>query len=233
MINGKRVLALIPARGGSKGIKDKNIYPLNGKPLINYTIETALMSSYVDSIVVTTDSQKIADVAKECGARVPFLRPDYLANDKSKTIDAVLHALDWLSGNDEKYDILVLLQPTQPLRSTEDIDKAVEVFVDNGSRGVASISRVKDHPILMRQISSDGEMKKLFDVSSTVRRQDMQEWYKINGCIYVNSVLSIDTNTSFNDNPISYKMPVERSVDIDEISDIYLAEYYLKSRIHH
>ncbi|MBR6147788.1 MAG: acylneuraminate cytidylyltransferase family protein [Lachnospiraceae bacterium] len=232
MINGKRVLALIPARGGSKGIKDKNIYPLNGKPLINYTIETALMSSYVDSVVVTTDSQKIADVAKECGARVPFLRPDYLANDKSKTIDAVLHALDWLSDNDEKYDILVLLQPTQPLRLTEDIDDAVDVFVDNGNRGVASISLVNDHPILMRQISSNGEMTKLFAVSSTVRRQDMQEWYKINGCIYVNSVLSIDANTSFNDNPIPYKMPVERSVDIDEISDIYLAEYYLKSRVH-
>jgi len=228
MINGNNILALIPARGGSKGIKDKNIYPLCGKPLIDYSIEVALESNYIDTVMVTTDSQKIADIATECGARVPFLRPDYLANDTAKTIDVVMHSLKWLDTNDEKYDILVLLQPTQPLRTVEDVDSAIELFCKNGCKGLASISHVAEHPILMRKIKENGEMSKLLDISSTVRRQDMDTWYKINGCIYINSISRIDEHTSFNDNPIPYIMPVEHSVDIDEISDIWMAEHYIR-----
>ena len=118
MYGSKKVLALIPARGGSKGIKKKNIVLLDGKPLIAYSIEASLRSKYIDSTVITTDSREIAEIAEKFGGRVPFLRPAELAQDKSKTIDAVLHAIRQLTIKRENYDILVLLQPTQPLRRT-------------------------------------------------------------------------------------------------------------------
>ena len=128
MYKNKRILALIPARGGSKGIKDKNIIELCGKPLIAYSIDAAKNSKYIDDILVSTDSEKIAEVAKKYGARVPFLRPYELATDTSTTLDVVLHAIDYVNKEEKKYDTLILLQPTAPLRKTEDIDSAIEKF---------------------------------------------------------------------------------------------------------
>ena len=152
MIEGKRVLALIPARGGSKGIKDKNITPLCGKPLIAYSVLAAKNSRYIDDVVVTTDSERIAETAKAYGAEVPFLRPAELASDTAKTIDAVLHAVKWLEDHQKSYDLLVLLQPTQPLRRTEDIDGAIELCIQRDMQDVVSVKEVSEHPILMRTI---------------------------------------------------------------------------------
>ena len=171
MIEGKRVLAWIPARGGSKGIKDKNIRPLCEKPLIAHTIQAALDSTYVDRVIVSTDSQVIADVAQEYGVEIPGLRPAKLAEDTSKTIDALMYSVNQLKSAGEYYDIVCLLQPTSPLRTAKDIDGAIEVLRDNNfSKDVASVSPVKKHPILMRKIMSDGSMERLLDVQSTVRR---------------------------------------------------------------
>lgn len=225
----QKILALIPARGGSKGIKGKNIIPLAGKPLIAYSIEAAKKSKYIDSIVVTTDSEKIAEVAKEYGARVPFLRPAELAADTSKTIDAVLHAIKTLKSLSEEYDVLVLLQPTQPLRTADDIDKAIELYYGNGENGLVSISRVDDSPLLIRSINDDGKLKNLLSQNSTCRRQDMPDYYKVNGCIYINKIDELNENTSFNDNKVPFIMTKGHSVDIDELSDLWMAEYYLKN----
>jgi CMP-N-acetylneuraminic acid synthetase len=186
MFHGKKILALIPARGGSKGIKDKNITDLGGKPLIAYSVECGLHSKYVDSVVVTTDSAKIAEVAKQCGARVPFLRPAELASDTAKTLDAVLHAVKTLEGMGESYDLLLLLQPTQPLRTSEDVDGAIEAYFALGGEDLVSVCEVSDHPILIRTIEQ-GRLQNLLSCSSTCRRQDMPAYYRINGCIYINA----------------------------------------------
>ena len=187
MYKNKRVLAFIPARGGSKGIPHKNIIDLNGYPLISYSITEALKSKYIDKVLVSTDDEKIASVAKEYGADVPFLRPERLASDKAKTIDAVLHAIDFMNQNGDKYDTFVLLQPTQPLRTMEDIDGAIEKYMDNNCTPLVSVSLVDDHPLLIRTIK-EGRLESLLNQSSTCRRQDMPQYYKVNGCIYINEI---------------------------------------------
>lgn len=227
MISGKKVLALIPARGGSKGIKGKNIIDLCGKPLIAYSIAAAKESVCVDRIVVTTDSQEIQKVSAAYGAYVPFLRPPELASDTAKTIDAVLHAVNWLEEQGETYDILLLLQPTQPLRRAQDIDAALNVFVENGERGVVSVRPVEEHPILMRTMDG-AEMKHVLPLGSTVRRQDMPEYVIVDGSIYINRIADLSEKTSFNDNPVPYRMEKQYSVDIDEQPDLELAKWYLQ-----
>ncbi len=227
MINNKKVLALIPARGGSKGIKDKNIYPLYGKPLIAYSIDCAKRSKYIDEIVVSTDSIIIAEVAKNYGAYIPFLRPVELASDTAKSIDAIVHAIKWLEDHNEKFDIFVLLQPTSPLRTVEDLDGALEKFINSGEKSLVAVSLVSDNPILIRTINADGTMEKLLDLQSTVRRQDMKNYYRVNGSIYINKVSEINADTSLNDNEIPFVVKPENSVDIDEKKDLVLAEWYL------
>lgn len=228
MYSNRKILALIPARGGSKGIKNKNIIDLCGKPLIAYSIEAARGSNYIDDVIVTTDSSTIAEISVEYGAEVPFLRPKELASDKSKTVDAVVHAINELKKEGREYDCLVLLQATQPLRTCFDIDSAIEEYYERGENALVSVSAVDDNPILIRTISDKDMLVPLLSLSSTCRRQDMPQYYKVNGCIYINKVSEIDYNTSFNDNKIPYVMPVERSVDIDELKDLEVAKYYLK-----
>jgi CMP-N-acetylneuraminic acid synthetase len=229
MYQNKKILALIPARGGSKGIKDKNIIDLCGKPLIAYTIEAALGSNYIDGVVVSTDSQKIADVAVSCGASVPFLRPAELAADTSKTIDGVIHALNTLKEQGRTYDVLILLQPTQPLRDTSDIDNAITEFFAKNYSSLVSVSPVCDAPVLIRSLGDNNRCQHLLDCTSTVRRQDMKKYYVVNGCIYINYVSDINAATSFNDNEYAFVMESSHSVDIDEYADLNMAEYYLKN----
>ena len=226
MYKGKKIIAFIPARGGSKGVKKKNIRLLAGKPLIVYTIEAAFESKYIDRVVVSTDSEEIAEVAHSRGAEIPYMRPQELAGDTATTLDAILHGIKHIDGMEE-FDSLVLLQPTQPLREAADIDGAIECFYCGGGKSLVSISEVEEHPILMRTVDDEGRLRRLMDVSSTVRRQDMPVIYKVNGAIYINRIAEIDENTSFNDNEIGYRMEKSHSVDIDELSDFALAEYYL------
>lgn len=228
MFKNSKILALIPARGGSKGIKGKNIIPLGGKPLISYSIQSALESKYVDDVVVSTDSKEIAEIAQKYGAQIPFMRPSELAGDSIKTIDVVIHAIQQMKSKGCCYDTLLLLQPTQPLRTAGDIDGAIRLFYEKGCCGLASVSPVDDHPILIRSLSDNGILTPLLDRNSTCRRQDMPVFYKINGCVYLNSIDEINVNTSFNDNPIGYVMKRTHSVDIDERKDLCVAEYYIK-----
>lgn len=227
MYNSKRILALVPARGGSKGIKRKNITTLGGRPLIEYTIEAALSSKYIDAVIVSTDNQEIASVARGMGAQVPFVRPANLATDEARTIDVVLHAVEYLESKKDEYETLVLLQPTQPLRTAFDIDEALEFHFVHGERSLVSVSPVDDHPLLIRTIDAASNAVRLIDASSTCRRQDMPEFYKVNGCLYINKICSLSGETSFNDNELAFVMEPSHSVDIDEMKDVFLAEYYL------
>lgn len=228
MYDNRKILAIIPARGGSKGIPHKNIIDLHGKPLIVYSIEAALASKYIDYVLVSTDDMEIAEISKKYGAKVPFLRPAELASDTAKTIDAIMHAINTMKENGAYFDDLVLLQPTEPLRTAEDIDDALKTYYCHDCTSLASVSEVDDHPILIRTIEDDVS-KPLLNMCSTCRRQDMPKYYRVNGCIYINSIDEINEQTSFNDNTIAYIMDKSHSVDIDELSDLSLAEYYLVS----
>lgn len=227
MYKGKKILALIPARGGSKGIKNKNIIDLCGHPLIYYSINAALKSLYIDDVVVSTDSEAIAAVSRKCGAEVPFMRPDSLAQDKSTSTSVVTHAIKTLKEMGREFDCLVFLQPTQPLRDTKDIDGAIETFYENNRQSLVSVCEVDNHPLLIRSIEN-GELFRLLNVNSSVRRQDMPKYYCINGCIYINAVEEINEDLSQNDNIIPFIMDVSHSVDIDEPSDLCKAEFYLR-----
>ncbi|MBP3197174.1 MAG: acylneuraminate cytidylyltransferase family protein [Butyrivibrio sp.] len=230
MFENKKIIAIIPARGGSKGIPNKNIYPLCDKPLIAYTIEAAKKSKYIDNVVVSTDSEKISEVSKQYGAQVPFLRPENLATDTAKTIDVLIDALDRLQKCDEKYHTLVLLQPTSPLRSTEDIDSAIELFFANGCESLVSVTEVNINPVLIRKIV-DGKACPILNQSSTVRRQDFEKYYRVNGAIYINKIDELTCLTSLNDNSLAYIMPTSRSLDIDTQDDIKEAEKIISIKL--
>ncbi len=229
MYNDKRILAVIPARGGSKGILHKNIIELCGKPLISYTIEAGKNSKYIDYVMVSTDDDKIAEVSRLYGADIPFMRPVELASDTSKTVDVIIHAIEQLKKKKEIFDVLVLLQPTEPLRTTVDIDCAIEKYFECKCKPLVSVSEVDDNPILIRTVENNN-LKPLLTVSSTCRRQDMPKFFRVNGCIYINAVSEIDEGTSFNDNPVPFVMKKSHSVDIDELSDLALAEFYIKNK---
>ena len=230
MINNMRILAIVPARGGSKGIKDKNIKEIEGRPLIEYTIEAAKRCEYIDEIVVSTDSEKIAKVAKKAGAKVPFLRPDELASDTARTIDVVLFTIEQLKLIGQEYDIVVLLQPTSPLRDEDDICGAIEKYVSCNMKSLVSVSEVSESPILMRQIVDETHMEKLLNINSTIRRQDMAKYYMVNGSIYINKIEELNSDTSLNDNVIPYVMDRSHSVDIDDYVDIEVMKYYVNNR---
>lgn len=228
MLSNNKFLGIIPARGGSKGIKNKNIVDVNGKPLIAYSILEAENSNYLDRVIVSTDSLEIASISKSLGADVPFLRPSTLANDKAKTIDVILHALKELKKQGETYDYVVILQPTQPLRKGWHIDEAIKRIIEGGIDSLVSVSEVSDHPLMIRTINKVGYLQNLLNEESTVRRQDLNRYYRVNGAIYINNVLKLDENTSLNDNRFPYVMHKDFDLDIDEPRDLEYFKFILR-----
>lgn len=224
MYKNKKILAIIPARGGSKGIPNKNIIKILNKPLIAYTIEAALKSKYIDDVIVSTDSEEISKISKKWGANVPFLRPLSLATDEAKTIETIIHTLESLKN---KYDYVILLQPTQPTRKTKQIDEAIERIIDYSYISLVSVSKVKEHPVLMRTIDSEGKLRAIINKSGVIRRQDFQDVYKVDGAIYINDVKKLNIQTNLNDNEYAYVMD-EKVIDIDEQEDIEEFEKYLR-----
>ena len=227
MYQNHRIIAYIPARGGSKGIPGKNIIPLAGKPLIAYSIEVAKACPYIDYIHVSTDSETIASVAKEYGASVPFLRPAQYATDQSRTIDAMLYDLHTLASQGNSFDSIMLLQPTQPIRTPELLTNAIETFYKNNTTPLVSVCEVEEHPILMRTIQN-GRLQSILNTGSTVRRQDFPTVYKVNGSIYLNRIDEhLNTDTSLNDNELPFIMDRSYSIDIDTLEDLHRAEEFL------
>ena len=177
MINNKRVLALITAREGSKGLPGKNIMMVNGKPLIVWSITIAKKSKYIDRLIISTDSKKIANIAKEWGCDVPFIRPDELATDKATSMDVIIHAINFLNDTDDKYDYLILLEPTSPLRDVEDIDIALEKLYNNKtSVSIVSVGKHEStHPRFTSKIDKNVFLTPLFPEIIDSRRQYLDE----------------------------------------------------------
>lgn len=225
-------IALITARGGSKGVPGKNIAPVAGKPLIAWTIEAARAAKRLDKIIVSTDDAAIAEVAREHGADVPFLRPAELAGDRATHISVVLHALDWLAGQGIEPRYLVLLQPTSPLRSAADIDGAIALAHDNDTAGVVSVCPARDHPLLVKRITPEGA---LADYATSdlayLRRQDLPEAFALNGAVYVTQTAALRGQRTFLPRTtLPYIMPVERSLEVDHPWDLHLARLIMEDR---
>lgn len=227
------VLAVIPARGGSKSIPRKNIKLLAGKPLIAWTIEAALQSQMFSRVIVSTDDKEIAEVARDWGAEVPFMRPVELAQDNIPGIAPILHAIEWLAVNEQdQSDLVMCLQPTSPLRIAQDIQSALELQFDKNADGVVSVCPVKDHPYWMKQLNSDGRMCDFMTLDRPVlRRQDLPLVYALNGAIYLapRDVLLV-RKTWYTDKTYAYVMPPERSLDIDTVWDWWMVELALKEK---
>lgn len=229
MFNGKKIIAIIPARGGSKGIPRKNITLLSGEPLIKWSINTALKCSFCDEVIVSTDDLEIKQIAIQAGASVPFLRPAHLATDTAKTVDVICDVLQHFKKLKKQFDIVILLQPTQPFRTTEDIEQALKIFFTYGEQGVISVSEVEEHPILMRTFSPhEPFLKSILNLNSTVRRQDFPKVVRVNGALYINKIDDYSRPLSLNDNPIGYIMPNYRGFDIDEPKDLYVAQQIIE-----
>lgn len=232
MIRSRRVLGLIPARGGSKGIPRKNIRPLCGKPLIAYTIEEGSKSGHIDRLIVSTDDEEIAEVARRCGADVPFLRPIEYATDTSRAIEVVQHALDTMESMDKtEYHCVVYLEPPTPLRTVQDIDTAIEIFDREDPDSVVSVVEASQyHPILMKKIVDNRlECFCMEEPQGLPRQLYEPKAYMRNGAVYVIRRENIRKGIFWGEKLVPYIMPVERSVCIDDIRDFYMAEAFMRN----
>lgn len=225
MIGDSKVLAVITARGGSKGLPGKNIRPMAGRPLIGWTIQAARESSLIDLTVLSTDDEGIAEVARQCGCEVPFMRDPALAADDTPSIDVVLDVLDRIPG----YDLIVLLQPTSPLRMADDIDNAIRACVSSGAPCCVSVREVEESPYWMYVLDSDNRMQPLLPGPlRATRRQDLPPVHVLNGAVYVARVDVLRRERTFvAAGAVGYPMPKHRSVDIDTEQDWLIAEHYL------
>jgi N-acylneuraminate cytidylyltransferase len=220
MIAGKTVLAIIPARGGSKGVARKNIREAAGKPLIAWTIEEARKSKYIDRLVLSSDDEEIIRVAREWGCEVPFVRPAALAQDETPGIDPVLHAMDQLPD----YEIVVLLQTTSPLRNVSDIDGCIELCVNQGAKACVSVAEAEQSPYWMFTVGDAGAMQPLMQATAVyARRQDLPPAYILNGAVYVAQRDWLRQHKTFvTDETLGYVMPQNRSLDIDTELDLQI-----------
>jgi len=224
------------ARGGSKGLPGKNIRPVGGKPLIAWTLEAALKCPLVNRVVVTTDSQEIADVCRAFGAEVPFLRPSELAQDDTPGMDPLLHAVRWLEDNENyRPELVMLAQATSPLRPAEDMSRAIELLFEKSADAVVSVTPVEEHPFAMKRMDEDGRMTDYVGQENPVnRRQDLPPLYVLNGAIYlVRRDVLLREETFYTDCTYGLIMPPERSIDVDTAWDLYLADLILRDRAEH
>ncbi len=225
-----RILYLITARGGSKGVPRKNIREINGLPLIAYKIIAAKKCKYEGRIIVSTDDEEIAEIAKKYGAEVPFMRPDYLASDTASSMDVVLHAIEWLKKNDpEKYDYICLLEPSSPFTKTSDLNKALDLITENKVDVVLGMKEVEVAKCFIWPLDEKGKLSyfyKAIKQLSGIRRQDQKPEYTMNGCLYiVQTDYFLKEKLFHSENALPYIMPSEQSVEIDSMNDFYYAKF--------
>lgn len=232
MYNNKKILAIIPARGGSKGLPDKNIKPLCGKPLIGWSIEQAKLSKYIDDIFVTTDSEKIANTAKEFGIDIPFLRPAELANDTSSSIDVVEHVLSHYERKNLFFNYIVLLEPTSPLRKKNDLDTAIQLAVENETAdGIISLGEVHmEHPMIVKKVSENGKISPYIDhVKKISQRQQEDKAYFPYGVIYmIKTDIFKKERAFYTNNILPYYIERWQNYEVDDIYDFIAIEAILK-----
>lgn len=236
MIDGKRVLALVPARSGSKGLPGKNIRLLQGKPLLSWPIEAAKSSRYIDRVVISTDSPEFAKLAEDAGADAPFLRPQELSADTTPSIEFIVHALNTLMASGDEYDYLVLLEPTSPLTEATDIDAALEVLLANrrDADAIVSVAELAStHPAFAVRLDHRGLMTPYSALSfgQLPRRQDIEPLFSLDGSLYISSTDALHAKRSFcHDRTISHIMPHYKSHEVDDLVDFICIEAILKHR---
>ena len=229
MYRDKEILAIIPARSGSKGLKDKNIKNLHGKPLIAYTIEAAINSNIFTDVVVSTDSELYGEVSEKHGAQVPFIRPKELATDHSSSIDVIINTIDELNKKNKIYDYFMLLQPTSPLRDSTDLINAVNLFFEKKAKTVVSVCETEHSPLLMNTLDSSLEMNNFLTSKNNKRRQELPDYYRINGAIYLSNTKHFLQHKDFyNGRSFAYIMDQMKSIDIDTEIDFEIAKVLMK-----
>lgn len=217
-------LAVITARGGSKGVHRKNIRDLAGRPLIAWTIEEAKKSKYITKLILSSEDAEIIEVARNYGCEVPFVRPKDLAADDTPGVDPILHAIEQCPG----YDYVILLQPTSPLRTAEDIDGCIESMLEREADFGVSVTESEKSPCWMYTIES-GKINPLIKQNNIItRRQDLSKVYTLNGAVYVAKTMAFKKEKSFlSEKTVAYIMPAERSFDVDTELDLKLCEYII------
>ncbi len=227
MYKNKTFLAIVPARGGSKRLPRKNVLDLAGKPLIAWSIEAGLKSKYIDKVIVTSDDNEILDIAKKFGSDI-IKRPDELASDTTTSFDAIKHTLD----NLERYDYVILLQPTSPLRSEDHIDEAIELLDSKEAAAIVSVCEMDHSPLWSNTLPEDGNMNSfLREEVKNSRSQDLEIYYRLNGAIYICKTDNLLQERSFflKDRIFSFKMDRKLSIDIDEKIDFIMANLLLSN----
>ncbi len=221
-------LGIITARSGSKGIKDKNIKQLNGKPLMAYTIESALQSHYIDETMVSTDSEIYASIAKEYGANVPFIRSSKNATDMAKSMDVVFEVLDEYERRGKSFDNIVVLQPTSPLRTYINIDEAFKLFYEKVADSVVSVCECEHSPLICNTLPTDLNLLSFVKSEYLNRRQDLESYYRLNGAIYISKVGVLrKLQTFYGKKSYAYIMGQRESVDIDTELDFEFVEFIM------
>lgn len=223
------MLAIIPARGGSKGVKRKNIKKINGQSLISYTIREAMKSKYITKLIVSTEDEEIAQEGKRCGAEVPFLRPIELAKDDTPGIDPIIHAIRWLEEKGEFYDYVMCIQCTSPFRKSWQIDEAIEKLIKQNVDSIVSVCESEVTPYWMK-IIENGKMRSFFrNENNIVRRQDAPIVYRLNGAIYIcKTDILLKYENWYTEKTIAYIMDKVSSIDIDDMIDFKFAEFIMK-----
>lgn len=221
-----RNIAVIPARSGSKGLKDKNIKLLAGKPMMAYTIGAAETSGIFDCVHVSTDSGEYARIAREYGADVPFLRSGELSGDTAGSWDVVRWTMEQYAKRGQEFDCVTLLQPTSPLRTEEDIQKAYQLMQEKQADAVVGVCEMDHSPLWSNTLPEDGNMNGFLNRATSIGRQKLPVYYRINGAIYMlkASVLPHAENALYGEGTYAYIMPKQRSIDIDDAFDFAVAE---------
>lgn len=233
MTSGAEVLGLVLARGGSKGIPRKNVQPAGGKPLIAWTVQAALQSGALARVIVSTDDEEIAAVARQWGAEVPFQRPAELAQDDTGSIDTTIHAVEFMAERfGYRPEYVMLLQPTSPLRTAEDIKAAIQIARDRQADAVVSVSAAHQHPFWTKTVSEDGTLRDFLPPERPyTRRQDLPPVYFIDGAIYlVRRDVLLERQTFYTDRTYAYIMAAEHTLDVDTPWDLHVADLVLRAR---
>ena len=233
MYKGKTILAIIPARGGSKGLPGKNIKELHGKPLIGRSISQAPESKYIDEIFISTDSQEIANVAENCGVQVSSLRPAHLASDTASSMDFIEYTINLLEEQGKKFDYLILLEPTSPLRDVKDIDESIEMLIDHPTaKSVVGVCKSEgQHPISLTKIN-DGFLVTYIERNKSVRRQELEELYFFEGTVYATSIEGFRQYRLFyHKECLAYIVPKWKSFEVDDFIDFTIIEAIMKLKL--
>lgn len=232
MYKGYSLIAIIPARCGSKGLPNKNIKNLNGKPLMSWSIETALKCNYIDEVMVSTDSEEYAKIARRFGANVPFIRPDKYASDTASRKDLIQHTIDFYKKKGRQFDYIVFLEPTSPLRVLDDLNKSIEKLLNdkNGAESIVGICKLENtHPEFLVELDNgflDFSYSK--QPSKILRRQDINTLYFYEGSLYISETNAYLEKEFYHSKTLGYIVPRWKSLEIDEIEDFVMIESIMK-----